>query len=53
MKEERILPYGIATKLSHAEAEKISGAGTSHASAHATYSPQGGTDVDVDVEYDM
>ena len=53
MKKERILPYGIATKLSMEEADGISGAGTSHASAHATYSPQGGTDVDLDVEYDM
>ena len=53
MSKERILPYAIATKLSHEEAESISGAGTSYATFEGTYSPSTGSDVHVDVQYDM
>ncbi len=53
MNEERILPYQLSRKLTTEELEEVSAGGTSVATANATYSPHGGTDVNADLNIDM
>ncbi|MFZ2315269.1 MAG: hypothetical protein WAW86_06400 [Gammaproteobacteria bacterium] len=53
MSNERILPYNLSKELTTDELEGISASGTSVATANATYSPQGGTDVNADVNIDL
>lgn len=53
MKNERILSHKLSQKLSAEEIEGVSASGTSVATANATYSPHGGTDVNADVTIDM
>lgn len=53
MSKERILPYQLSRKLTVEELEGISASGTSVATANATYSPHGGTDVNADLNIDM
>lgn len=52
MNNERILSYSLSKKLSASELENVSAAGTSVATAHATYGPNG-TDIDADVTIDL
>lgn len=52
MKNERILSHTMSKKLSVKELENVSAAGTSVATAHATYGPAG-ADVDADITVDL
>ncbi len=52
MNNERILSHKMSKKLSVKELEDVSAAGTSVATAHATYGPSG-ADVDADVTVDL
>lgn len=52
MNNERILAHNLSRKLNAKELEDVSAAGTSVATAHATYGPSG-ADVDADVTVDL
>ena len=53
MKKERILAFSHARKLTEDEINGVAGSGTSVATGHGTYTPQSGTDIDVDVNVDF
>lgn len=53
MKNERILPFAMATKLTEEDLKDVSASGTSVGTSHVTYASNGGTDADVDINIDM
>jgi hypothetical protein len=53
MKNERILSYKVAQKLSPQDLESVSAAGTSQATGTITYTFPTGVDGNLDVTYDM
>lgn len=53
MKNERILSHNMSRKLTLDEINGISAAGTSVATANATYNSHTGTDANADVNIDM
>ncbi len=53
MKKERILSHKMSQKLTAEDLEGVSASGTSVATASATYSRSGGTDMNADVNIDM
>ena len=54
MKQERILAHQLSRRLELEELEQVSAAGgTSVVTSNATYSRQGGVDVNADVNIDM
>lgn len=53
MNNQRILPHKLSRELTTDELEGISASGTSVATANATYTPHGGTDVNADVNIDL
>jgi hypothetical protein len=53
MKKERILPFAMATKLTEEDLKDVSASGTSVGTSHVTYSSNGGTDADIDINIDM
>lgn len=53
MNNERILSHKMSQRLTDNELQNVSAAGTTIATANATYSPGSGADVNADISVDM